>query len=121
MAQGVTNAISTGNLATNIVLGASLKLLWGLINTLQYIVFFGEWENLCIPANAKTAIEMAREIALGEFIPTDWYSNHIEELTAVAKDEDGSTNVLASMGLVLIVLAAILVIILPVLFCIRSS
>ena len=64
---------------------------------------------------------MAREIALGEFIPKDWFKNLIEELTTVAKDEDGSTNVLASMSLVLIVLTAVLVIILPVLLCIRRS
>ena len=43
VAQSTANAIATGNIAINIFLGASLKLLWGMINTLQFIVFFTEW------------------------------------------------------------------------------
>ena len=43
-AQATANTVATGNVVLNIVLGSSLKLLWGLINTLQFIVFFTEWE-----------------------------------------------------------------------------
>ena len=42
-AQGAANTIATGNIFVNIVLGASLKLLWGMINMLQYVVFFTDW------------------------------------------------------------------------------
>ena len=54
-AQGAANAFATGNVAINILLGASLKFLWGMINTLQFVVFFTDW-NVQIPNNAAVAI-----------------------------------------------------------------
>ena len=42
-AMASSNAVMTGNTIINIILGASLKLLWGMINTFQFIVFFTEW------------------------------------------------------------------------------
>ena len=42
-AQSTANTIATSNIFINIVLGASLKLLWGMINMLQYVVFFTDW------------------------------------------------------------------------------
>lgn len=42
-ANGAANTVATGNVVLNIVLGSSLKLLWGMINTLQFVVFFTEW------------------------------------------------------------------------------
>ena len=38
-----SNAVMTTNTIINIILGSSLKLLWGMINTFQFIVFFTEW------------------------------------------------------------------------------
>ena len=67
-ATSTANTFATGNIALNIVLGSSLKLLWGMINTLQFVVFFTDWKVL-IPPNALIAIETFRTIALGEFIP----------------------------------------------------
>ena len=43
-ANGAANTVATGNVVLNIVLGSSLKLLWGMINTLQFVVFFTEWK-----------------------------------------------------------------------------
>jgi len=43
--------VAIGNLILNIALGASLKTLWGMINTLQFVVFFTDW-NVRIPLNA---------------------------------------------------------------------
>ena len=54
-ANGAANTLATGNLVINIVLGSSLKLLWGMINTLQFVVFFTEW-NVIIPPNALMVI-----------------------------------------------------------------
>ena len=33
-ANGAANTVATGNIIVNILLGSSLKLLWGMINTL---------------------------------------------------------------------------------------
>ena len=49
------NTFASGSMALNIVLGASLKFLWGMINTLQFVVFFTEW-TVRIPPNATIAI-----------------------------------------------------------------
>ena len=38
-----SNAVMTANTVINIILGSSLKLLWGMINTFQFVVFFTEW------------------------------------------------------------------------------
>ena len=43
-ANNAANTFATANLALNILLGASLKPLWGMINTLQFVVFFTEWK-----------------------------------------------------------------------------
>ena len=77
-ANGAANSITTGNIVINILLGSSLKFLWGMINTLQFIVFFTEW-NVIIPPNADMAIETLRVIALGEFIPYHWLTDPITE------------------------------------------
>ena len=77
-ANGAANTITTGNIVINILLGSSLKFLWGMINTLQFIVFFTEW-NVIIPPNADMAIETLRVIALGEFIPYHWLTDPITE------------------------------------------
>ena len=87
-AQGTANAIATGNVFVNILLGASLKFLWGMINTLQFTVFFTEWKAR-IPANATIAIQTFRKIALGEFIESEWLTDSIKDMT-VGEDEDGN-------------------------------
>ena len=43
-AKDTGNTIATGNVVINIVLGSSLKLLWGMINMLQFVVFFTDWQ-----------------------------------------------------------------------------
>ena len=67
-ANSATNTILTGNIFINILLGSSLKFLWGMINTLQFVVFFTRWE-VQIPPTTKEVIKEFRKIALGEFIP----------------------------------------------------
>jgi len=53
----------------NILLGLSLKYLWGMVNTLQFVIFMDEWK-VNWPPNASKALKMIRKIALGEFIDT---------------------------------------------------
>ena len=72
------NTIATGNVVINIVLGFSLKLLWGMINILQFVVFFTEWK-VQIPPTAVIALNTFRTIALGEFIQYDWLTDPITE------------------------------------------
>ena len=87
-AQGTANAVATGNVFVNILLGTSLKFLWGMINTLQFIVFFTEWK-VRIPANATIAILTFRKIALGEFIESAWLTEPIKDMT-VSEEDDGN-------------------------------
>ena len=77
-ATSTANSFATGNIVLNIILGSSLKLLWGMINTLQFVVFFTDWRVL-IPPNALIAIETFRVIALGEFIPYDWLTEPLSK------------------------------------------
>ena len=44
--ESIGSLFSSGNLVINIFLGSSLKFLWSMINTLQFVVYFTDWENL---------------------------------------------------------------------------
>lgn len=44
VATNASNSFAVGNFLLQILLGASLKFLWGMINTLQFVVFFTEWK-----------------------------------------------------------------------------
>ena len=120
-AQGAANSVATGNVVLNIVLGSSLKLLWGLINTLQFIVFFTEWE-VQMPANAVMAVETFRVIALGEFIPYDWLTEPMAEAFKSDDAEDGEngrSDVLSNMGVMLLALIAIIIVAVLVVVCVK--
>ena len=77
-AKDTGNTIATGNVVINIVLGSSLKLLWGMINMLQFVVFFTDWK-VQIPPTAVLALKTFRTIALGEFIPYEWVTDPLTE------------------------------------------
>ena len=111
-ATSTANTFATGNIVLNIILGSSLKLLWGMINTLQFVVFFSDWRVL-IPPNALIAIETFRVIALGEFIPYEWLTEPMSEPFQGPDDdsEDSSrANVLQNMGVMLLFGAIILIV-----------
>jgi hypothetical protein len=67
--QKSANLLATSSLPLNIVMGVSLKYLWGMVNTLQFVIFMDQWK-LNWPPNASMAIKSIRSIALGEFIDT---------------------------------------------------
>ena len=61
------NGLSAPTVAINILLGVSLKFVWGMVNMLQFVIFMQPWK-LNWPANALMAIKTLRTLALGEFI-----------------------------------------------------
>ena len=103
----------------NVLLGASLKFLWGMINTLQFIVFFTEWK-VRIPGNATIAIKTFRKIALGEFIESEWITDPIKDMT-MSEDEEGNQSVLANMGVNLVFGVILLALIVLVVVLVRTS
>ena len=83
--QGSATTVAASTSIGQLFLGASLKLLWGLINTLQFIVFFSDWQ-VQMPENAAGAIKMIRTFALGEFIPYEWLTDPIARIFETEKD-----------------------------------
>jgi hypothetical protein len=59
-----------GNLAVNIVLSASLQMLWGMINVMQLIVKFPIL-NVTFPQNAVTFYTFINDVANFDIFPTD--------------------------------------------------
>ena len=59
-----------GNLAINIVLSASLQMLWGMINVMQLIVKFPIM-NITFTSNAATFYSLINDVANFDIIPTD--------------------------------------------------
>ena len=119
-ANGAANTLATGNLVINILLGSSLKQLWSMINTLQFVVFFTEW-NIIIPANALMVIETFRTIALGEFIPYDWLTEPLSEpFQPTEEDEENErSSILSNMGVMLVFLAIIIVVSILIVICVK--
>lgn len=62
-------AALSASMPANIFLGLSLKYLWGMVNTLQFVIFMDEWQ-VNWPPNASKALAMVRKFALAEFIDT---------------------------------------------------
>ena len=113
--QGTANAVATGNIAINLSLSTSLKLLWGMVNTFQFIVFFTDWK-VQMPANAALAIKTFRIIALGEFIPYHWLTDPLEDATS-GSEENAKANVMANMGIMLVILLIVIILIVLVVAC----
>jgi len=61
------NLLATSSLPINIALGASLKYLWGMVNSLQFVVYMKDWK-VNWPPNAKLIVTTLETIALGKFI-----------------------------------------------------
>ena len=59
-----------------LILHQSLKYIWGIVNTLQFIVFF-QFIRVRLGAHASSFLEKLKIIALGEFIPYDLIKREI--------------------------------------------
>jgi len=99
------NTIAVLNLVVNIVLSFGLKYLWNFVNLLQFLVFIPKW-NINIPSNALAVLQQLKSIALMEFIPTKEITGKISGWLAMDPDDD--SNIMNSMGLMLLVGLAIL-------------
>jgi hypothetical protein len=64
------NTMMYGNMAVNIVMSASLQMLWGLINVMQLIVNM-PLLNIQFPQNAVTFYTFIQSVSSFNIIPTD--------------------------------------------------
>ena len=70
-AGAVSKTVSVGTFVINILLSASLSLLWGMINALQiigHLPFF----NVFMPASAEMFFDIVQELMEFDIIPTDF-------------------------------------------------
>ena len=102
------NTIATINLILNILFSFGLKYLWNFVNLLQFLVFIPRWK-INIPLNALAVLMQLKSIALMEFIPTKEITGTISGWLAMDPDDD--SNIMNSMGLMLLIGLAILVIV----------
>jgi len=73
MAAG-SKGVVIGSFAANVVLSASLSLLWGMINALQIISHL-PYFNIMMPANAQDFYNFLNDISNFNIIPTDMIFN----------------------------------------------
>ena len=116
-AQATANVIASGNILVNIVLKSSLKNLWGMINTLQFVAFFELW-GAQMPTNVESALKTFKEIAMGDFIPSEWLIDPLKE-AVIPEGGDENASVISNMGAFLVILIALIIIICLVLLCIK--
>ena len=102
------NSIATTNFVVNIILSFGLKYLWNFVNLLQFLVFIPKW-RINIPQNALVILQQLKSIALMEFIPTKQITGGISGWFGMDPDDDN--NLFNSMGLMLVIAIAILVLI----------
>ena len=69
-----------GNLAINIVMSASLQMLWGMVNVMQLVVKFPIM-NITFPQNAGTFYTLINDVANFDIIPTDTIKKKIFDFT----------------------------------------
>ena len=70
VAQVVTEtaaAVLVLNGLLQVLLGASLKAIWSVVNTLQFIVYFVEIKNLNLSAESRKVITILKMMVLGDF------------------------------------------------------
>ena len=70
--------ISWSNLILNLILSKGLKHLWGLVNIMQFIVYFPLWE-LNYTYDVESFLKSARSLALMEFLPTEWFTDSLSD------------------------------------------
>jgi len=72
----------------NIAMGMSLKYMWNLMNTIQFLIYLPMW-RLNIPDNALTVLNSLNSIALGKFIPYEFITSPLKNL--LGEDDAEST------------------------------
>lgn len=79
-ASSTVNTIMYSNLAVNLVMSASLQMLWSMINVMQLIVKM-PLLNITFPQNAATFYTFINEISSFNLIPTDKLDSAIFNFT----------------------------------------
>ena len=82
--KNTSSAVIGSSFVLNILLVASLSLLWGLINSLQLVTHF-PLINYIFPPNAKTYFGIMFEIGNFDIIPTD-------QIEGIVNDEVGEAD-----------------------------
>ena len=78
----LVNTVSSSSLGLNILLGLSLKYLWGMINVLQFIIYMNQWK-INWPANSHLAVKTLRTVALGEFMDKTKMMNSVAKFYGI--------------------------------------
>jgi len=120
--KGAITAWASVQVGISIFLVAALKYLWGLTDTLQFIVFTTYW-HIQVPAIVEAVIATLKYVALGEFIPyegiKEWIGDKLgqlpanqDEMEAIEATGAGTDNFLQNLDSLLLFVLAILVVIL---------
>ena len=70
-AESTSTVVVSTNFITNLLLKASLNMLWSMVNCLQIITHV-PLMNLKIPANMSSFLEFFMQIATFDFIPSEF-------------------------------------------------
>ena len=105
--QAATSIIGL-NLIVKLILHQSLKYIWGIVNTLQFIVYF-KLIKVRLGAHASSFLEKLKIIALGEFIPYDDIRRQMRETVDDSiNPEYLEANVFERLGITFILLIGLL-------------
>ena len=69
----------------NLAMSSSLKLLWGMMNVLMFIIFMKSWQ-FSIPAYSGVVIDKLAILVLGEFIPKEELKSYIYGLLGLDEE-----------------------------------
>ena len=82
-----TNAAAVSNLAIQLLLGGSLAIMWGLINSMQIIAHF-PLLVVNFPLNAEILYKILYSLANFGVLPEDYIQEFTSESTGIHKDDD---------------------------------
>ena len=74
------------NIILNLVLRQSLKTMWGMVNILQFVVYY-HLIKVNLAPHANEFLVQLKVIALGEFIPYDLIKEKTKELLGIEEDQ----------------------------------
>ena len=77
LTDGVVTVIGSSGFL-GVLLGVSLKAIWGLVSVLQFIVYFELW-NMSMPENLMITLREIKYIALCEFLDVSWIKDPLFE------------------------------------------
>ena len=70
---------SLGLIILQVFLAIGLKYLWNIMNLLQFLIFMQMWQ-IVLPPMTKIILAELKNIALLEFIPTEFFTSRLKSL-----------------------------------------